>query len=497
MPAAAEPIPSELYTAAQVRELDRIAIEEEGVPGIVLMKRAGRAAFDLIQQHWPAAPLTIFCGTGNNGGDGFIVAALAAQQHIPVRLWLVGDSRKISGDAALARDFAREAGINGAPYEGQSVDAGVVVDGLLGTGFSGLLREPFREAVAEINRCAMPVLALDVPSGLDSDTGYVEDDAVRAVCTISFIGLKRGVFTGAGPDHAGAVHFDDLAVPPSTFEYPVATVRRFRYSAVAKLLKPRRAAAHKGDSGHVLVAGGDLSMGGAVLLAATAAARCGAGLISCITRPEHVAGILAARPELMVRGLDDGDIPAGLFAGASVLAIGPGLGRNDWGADLLRAAAKRDLPMVVDADALNLIATGVLGDQSQRPNWVLTPHPGEAARLLGVSNDEVNRDRFAAATELQQRYGGVVVLKGAGTLICDGAAHTLIADYAEPALASGGTGDVLTGIIAALIAQRLSPLQAARLAVCVHAEAAALAGRQGVRGVLAGDVINALRSFVN
>lgn len=491
-------LPRLLYTAADVRELDRIAIENHGIPGITLMQRAGRAAFERLQQHWPETPLTIYCGTGNNGGDGFVIAGLAAQQRIPVTLCLVGDAGRVSGDAALARDFALDNGVAVQSFAGQTPTQGVVIDAVLGTGFSGALRPLVREAVETMNSSGLPVLAIDTPSGLSSDTGAVADAAVRADATISFIGLKRGLFTGAGPAYAGAVWFDDLRAPEPDVAAPVATARRLLRSAVSDLLPPRTAIAHKGSSGHVLVVGGNHGFGGAALLAASAAARSGAGLTSCATRRQHAAGMLAARPEVMVHPVDDAELVAeDLVDRASVVAVGPGLGSDEWARSLLRQMAALAKPLVVDADALNLIAAGVLGEQPNRDRWVLTPHPGEAARLLDVDTATVQADRFAAVSALQHRYGGVVVLKGAGTLIADGGPVIDVADYAQPALASGGTGDVLTGIIAALIAQGLALADAARLAVCVHAEAAAVAAMPGVRGTLAMDVIDALRGQVN
>ncbi len=491
--------PEMLYTSAQVRELDRVAIEDFGIPGGVLMQRAGRAALHALLQRWPEpAALQIFCGTGNNGGDGSVMAALARARGIPVTLWQVGDAGRLSGVARAARDSALSDGVEVRSFSGTLPGEGVVVDALLGTGLSDAVREPFLAAIRAINSSGLPVMAVDVPSGLCGDTGRVLGEAVRADLSISFIGRKLGLHTGQGPDYAGATLFDALDVPAEVYARVPAAARMLQGEALcATLLPPRRRCAHKGDFGHVLVVGGDLGMGGAPAMAAQAAARVGAGLVSCATRAEHLPGIVARCPEVMARPVSDGRGLDALLARASVVVVGPGLGQGAWGEQLWQRVSATNLPLVVDADALNLLANGVGGVSSPRDSWVLTPHPGEAARLLGCSTAEVQSDRLAAVHALQGRYGGAVVLKGAGTLVSAGAGAGLCT-AGNPGMGSGGMGDVLSGVLGGLLAQGLAPAAAAELGVCLHALAGdRAAAADGERGLLATDLIPQLRSLVN
>jgi hydroxyethylthiazole kinase-like uncharacterized protein yjeF len=488
-----------LYRAAQVRELDRRAIEEFWIPGATLMARAGKAAFEALRQRWPKAKrIVVLAGVGNNAGDGFVVARLCREAGLKVRVLQVSEAGHFSKDAAAAREALRKAGVQPEPFGGEvAVDAlvaaDVLVDALLGTGLSGEVREPFADAVRATNATPAPVLALDIPSGLDADTGRVLGVAIRADLTVSFIGFKQGMFLGEGPEHCGAVTCSDLAVPPEVYLPVQPSGRILSLAESADLLAPRRRTAHKGDFGHVLVVGGAEGMGGAARMAGEAAARCGAGLTSIAAHPYHAAALSAARPELMAHPVQSRDDLDPLLERASVVALGPGLGRSAWAQAMWDRVMESELPLVVDADGLNLLAE----HPQQRSDWVLTPHPGEAARLLGSDTASVQADRFAAAAELQARYGGTVVLKGAGTLVRDGEGPTGLCAAGNPGMASGGMGDVLTGTIAALLAQGLAPAQAARLGVCLHATAADRAARDGERGLLASDLLPHLRALVN
>jgi NAD(P)H-hydrate epimerase len=492
-----------LYDAAGARALDRYTIEQCGIPGIQLMLCAGRAAFAQLLARWPQpGHLHVFCGTGNNGGDGFVMAALARQRDLPVTVWQVGDATKIQGDAATARELAVREGVSIEPFAGQPIEGGVIVDALLGTGLGGDVREPFAGAIAAINASGLPVLAVDIPSGLCSDTGSVLGTAVRADATVTFIGLKQGLFTGAAADHGGAIHYASLDVPAAAFAQVPATASLSNLESLQRLLPRRTRTAHKGSCGHVLVIGGDHGMAGAALMAALAAGRVGAGLVSCATRAEHVAAIVGRAPEAMALGVRSGQELQPALARASVIVVGPGIGQAAWGEQLLAEALRTDRPLVVDADALNLLAAG-RGGVSRRDNWILTPHPGEAARLLDATTADIQRDRFAAARALQQRYGGAVILKGAGTLIATerGVATSsgiAVAPYGNPGMASGGMGDVLSGVLGGLLAQGVPLPQAAELGVCLHGRAADLAvASDGERGLLATDLLPHLRRLVN
>jgi NAD(P)H-hydrate epimerase len=490
-------LPYALYRAAQVRELDRLAIEEQGIAGGELMARAGQAAFAVLCHRWPRARrVAVLCGIGNNGGDGFVVARLAQTAGYTVQVWQVGDGTRLKGDALAARQAMEAAGICAQPYDAADLStAEVLVDALLGTGLSGEVSGEWRDAIEAINRAhaaGSAVLALDIPSGLSADSGAVLGTAVEADACVSFIGMKLGLLTGQGPDHCGELVFDDLGVPPAIYASETAAATRLDFSSLHKLLAPRRGAAHKGDFGHVLVVGGDHGMGGALQLAGTAALRVGAGLVSAATRESHCAAISAARPELMVHGVADSAALSALRQRATVIAIGPGLGQGAWARQLLGTVLDSRLPLVMDADALNLLAL----EPARRDNWILTPHPGEAARLLGGTSAEVQADRVAATRDIQSRFGGVVVLKGAGTVVVDAEGSVAICADGNPGMASGGMGDVLSGVIAGLLAQGLSLANAAQLGVCLHARAADEAAQAGQRGLLASDLFPVLRRLL-
>jgi NAD(P)H-hydrate epimerase len=487
----------QLFTAAQTRELDRIAIEEHGISGIRLMTRAGQAAFDLLLRRWPdPAHLHVFCGVGNNGGDGYIVAALAAERGIPTSVYQVGDAAKIRGDALEARVHALSSGVDVFALETEpSLREGVIVDALLGTGLSGEVRPAYAFAIGCINNSGLPVLALDVPSGLCSDTGRDLGSVVKADCTITFIACKRGLLTGAAVRYRGDLEVCDLEVPAGCYAALEADGERLDLEDCLLSMPPLPADAHKGLLGSAVLVGGDHGFAGACAMAAEAAARCGAGLVSVATRPDHVAAIVARRPEVMARGIVGATELVELLSGASAVAVGPGLGQSPWSEQLLHKVLDSSIPLVVDADALNMMARLPANPALHRENWILTPHPGEAARLLQVSTVEIEADRFAAVRGLQQRYGGVVILKGSGTLVCAGQ-RVFVSTYGNPGMASGGMGDVLSGVLVSLLAQGLAPLQAACLGVCLHGQAADLAAGKTPRGLLATDLMPHLRQLL-
>jgi hydroxyethylthiazole kinase-like uncharacterized protein yjeF len=483
-----------LYNAAGLRELDRLAIAS-GIPGYTLMTRAASAAWRQLRASWPqAASVVVLCGTGNNGGDGYVLARLALADGCNVRVLQQGEVGRLRGDALTAHDDYRAAGGTVAAFTPQALSgADVIVDALLGTGFERALDADWQALITAVNASGTPVLAIDVPSGLSSDTGHVDSVAIRAAQTVTFIARKAGLYTGQGPDVCGTVICDDLAVPAGLYAQVAAVAVLAQAPDLQQLARPRRRTAHKGAFGHVLVVGGDHGMSGAVRLAGEAALRSGAGLVSVATRPEHAATVSSNCPELMCHGVSGARALRALLPRASVLVIGPGLGQSDWARELLATVLETRLPCVVDADALNLLAR----DPLRRADWILTPHPGEAARLLELDSGAVQSDRFRAASSLQQRYGGVVVLKGAGTLVQDDAGIPLVCAAGNPGMASGGMGDVLSGVAGALVAQGLALPGAARAAVCVHACAADHAAREGERGLLARDVIAALRVVLN
>ncbi|PID44436.1 MAG: bifunctional ADP-dependent NAD(P)H-hydrate dehydratase/NAD(P)H-hydrate epimerase [Proteobacteria bacterium] len=518
-------LPRRLYYARHVRELDRLAIEEQGIPGFDLMCRAGRVAFRCLLREWPhLSTVTVFCGGGNNGGDGYIVAGLAASHGLDVECYYLVAPEKLKGDAKTACEWAKERGVQPVPWDsgsltGQTVQESsaqelpvqelpeqelpeqesVVVDALLGTGFAGDLRSDYVQAINAINKSSR-VLAIDIPSGLCSDTGNAPGTSVRAAHTVTFIGLKVGLFTGVGPERAGQVHFDSLAVPAAVYEAVPVAANRSDLSVVSEWLPFRKAADHKGKFGKLLVIGGDIGMGGAVQLASEAAARSGAGLVYAMTRPQHVAALLARCPEVMAVGLESADQLESLLPRMTAVVIGPGLGKQLWGRALLTRVLKfvrtdtTDLKVLIDADALNLLDSEEGDMQVPFANsCVLTPHPGEAARMLGTDAAAINRDRFDAAERLASEYRGVVVLKGAGTVVKSTEGAFWVNTSGNPGMASGGMGDVLSGIIGAFLAQGMSPEQSAVSGVAVHGASADIAARKkGYIGLLASDLIHCL-----
>ena len=480
-----------LHTSAQCRQLDRLMIERQGVSGFELMRRAGQAAFDALVHCWPgAAAVTIFCGKGNNAGDGYVIAGLARQLGLKVQVLQVGGDT-LKGDAALAQSWAREQGVtaSGGSAENAAIEGALIVDALLGTGLRGPLRPPFAQAAMRVNRADLPVLSVDLPSGLDADTGAAAEEAVRADATVSFISAKLGLHTGKGPALRGELIHAGLGVSAAVLEQvPGCPLLEFNADELPALPLD----AHKHRMGHLLVAGGDLGMGGAPLLAAEAALRSGTGLVTVLTRPQHHASMLARRPELMLG--DGGDLERckGLLSRASAVVLGPGLGRESWGGKLFQLGLQTGKPTVVDADGLRWLAqtaaSATLG------KLIITPHPGEAAQLLEIDTQAVERDRPGAAQRLADRFNCIAVLKGVGT-VCAAPGGELLGVCAQgnPGMATAGMGDVLAGLLGGLLAQGLDAAEAARIGVCLHSAAADLAAqRQGRRSLLASDVIDAI-----
>ena len=489
-----ERLPANIYSVAAVRETDRTTIEDHGVPGYTLMTRAGEAAVAAALTRFPSAQhWQVLCGAGNNAGDGYVVARLAAAHGVTVSVLSLVNPAGLSGDAATAHaDFAAEGGVV-VPWEGQ-LDAGatLLVDAILGSGLERDVGGEFARAVAAINAHPAPVLALDIPTGIHGDTGAVLGCAVRADLTVTFVGLKTGLFLGAAPDYRGALEFADLGIPENARDGIEPALRRIDDRLLATALPRRNRTGHKGDYGHVLVIGGGEGMPGAVRLAGEAALRTGAGLVSVATHPSHAALLVASRPELMPHGIATPAALQPLVERADVIAFGPGLGRSEWAQAMFEYVRELALPMVWDADALNWLAEQP-GKAEQR---ILTPHPGEAGRLLGVSAGEIQADRPAALAALEAAYGGTIVLKGAGTLVSTGALP-LLCTAGNPGMGSAGMGDVLTGVIAALLGQGLESATAAAAGVEVHARAGDRAAAAGERGLVASDVIHELRAVVN
>ncbi len=488
-------LPSPIYRAAQVRALDRFAIERCSIPGYSLMTRAGEAAFRLMRTRWPSAErITVLCGPGNNGGDGYVFARLAQAAGLAVRTVALSDPAALKGDARRAWQDLLAA--NGKTVQWQDVEldrAEVVIDAIFGTGLDRPMSRDFVERVELLNAANRPVLALDIPSGLDADRGQPLTVAVQADSCITFAGLKIGLFVGKGPNCAGQLYFDGLGIPPAPSDIGPPVAERLMDSAIGRLLPRRARTAHKGDHGSVLIIGGGYGMPGAARLAGEACLRAGAGLVTVATRAANVPAIVGGRPELICHGVEDATAIDPLIERADVIALGPGLGQDAWAKSLFERAIASARPLLVDADALNLLAA----KPTKREDWVLTPHPGEAARLLGVEPSVVQRDRLDALRLLVERYGGIVALKGAGTLVGMHGHVPALCDRGNPGMGVAGMGDVLTGIIAGVWAQTRNLYESACVGVLVHALAGDAAARRGERGMLATDLFPQLQTLMN
>ncbi|MDI9244868.1 NAD(P)H-hydrate dehydratase [Marinobacter sp. CHS3-4] len=493
-------LPEDLYSADAVQAIDRYVIDQQGVDGFELMQAAAASAFRRLVRTWPEpSSLLVLCGAGNNGGDGYLIAANARRHGIRVHCVAVAPTEKLKGDARKAWHKAEADGvdvqalsdIDGLPLG----DVELIVDAMLGTGVTGSPREPFADLIDRCNAVTTPVLAVDVPSGLDSTRGTVTGTAIRADMTVTFIALKAGLFTGHGPECCGSLAFESLETDDWAQESGQAPIaKRVDWSGIASRLPRRPANAHKGRFGHVLVVAGERGFGGAGILAAEAAARTGAGLITLGTRPEYVGPALARCPSLMAHAITHGSELKPLLESATVIVCGPGIGRGAWGQQMLQQVVDSGKPRILDADALNLMATRVA---QPADNHILTPHPGEAARLLGCTVPEVEADRVAAAVRLQEVYGGVVLLKGAGTVVADGKGLPVIISGSNPGMATGGMGDVLSGIIGGLRGQLSDDSLAAEMGASLHLAAADKASEtKGALGLLPQDVIDALPSVL-
>ncbi|HFT1963286.1 TPA: bifunctional ADP-dependent NAD(P)H-hydrate dehydratase/NAD(P)H-hydrate epimerase [Enterobacter ludwigii] len=488
-----ESIPHSIWHADDLRHAEKEAADSLGITLYELMQRAGEAAFNVTRTAYPeSSHWLILCGHGNNGGDGYVVARLAVAAGIHVTLLALESDKPLPEEASAAREAWLNAG--GVIHATDIVwpeEIDVIIDGLLGTGLRSAPRDPVATLIARANAHSAPVVALDIPSGLMAQTGTTPGAVIQAAHTVAFIALKPGLLTGKARDVTGTLHHNALGLE-SWLAGQETHVSRVDASLLAQWLPPRRPTSHKGDHGRLVIIGGDHGTAGAIRMTGEAALRCGAGLVRVLTRIENSAPIITARPELMVHELTPQSLEESL-EWADVVVIGPGLGQQAWGKQALQKVENFRKPMLWDADALNLLAI----NPDKRHNRILTPHPGEAARLLNCSVAEIESDRLLSARRLVKRYGGVAVLKGAGTVVASDEALGIV-DAGNAGMASGGMGDVLSGIIGALLGQKL-PLYDAACAGCVAHGVAAdkLAPRYGTRGMLATDLFCTLRRVVN
>jgi len=501
-----------LATSEQMREMDRRTIEEFGLPSLVLMENAGRAVADAAWELLPedGGRVLILCGKGNNGGDGFVAARHLTSVGAEVAVMLFAKLDGLTGDAASNARYAQKTGImiveepDDETLAGAIELADVIVDGLLGTGLSGEVRGRLREVIEALEYAAAPIVAIDIPSGLDADTGKILGVAVEADVTCTFGLAKPGLVQYPGKAHVGELRVVDIQLPPMLLDDPALETYLTEASDCVAMLPARSADAHKGDAGRVLVIGGSPGLTGAPAMTGTGAARAGAGLVT-VAVPEPLQPILAIKlTEVMTLGLPSGDgatiSPAALdtileWSGrVDAIALGPGLSQKGQVAELVEAIVRVvETPLVVDADGLNVLAgrTEVLL-QRDAPT-ILTPHPGELGRLLDMSVGEIQADRLGVARRAAEQLNATIVLKGAATVIAEPNGEAWINPFANSGMASGGMGDVLTGIIAALLAGGSDPMSAAVAGVYLHSLAGEMCVEElGPYGFLAMDVAERL-----
>ncbi len=475
-----------VYTPAAVRLADRHAIEVAGIPAFKLMQRAAAAALGVIRMRFPRVRhLYIVCGAGNNGGDGYALAALALQSGLSVDVEELASVEKLSKTAQQARTFWQSQ-----PAKATERGDSLAVDAIFGIGLSRPATGRYLAAIQHLNSRCEPIVALDVPSGLDAKTGFAVGEAVLATLTITFIGAKSGLFLGDAQRYVGELHIDDLAVKIQA----VADVEpEFRIERPRRLFTPPRALdSHKGSFGHVTAVGGRLGMPGALALAAQAALRVGAGKVTALVNAESQCSLHAVAPEIMTT--TDMRDPLRSDSSSTVVLIGPGLGRDEMATEWLEAVLAFAKPTVIDADGLFM-----LGDRSRNlSGCVLTPHPLEAARLLGTTTEAVQQERLRSGTSLAEKFGAVVVLKGHRTIVCAPSQRPVMQLAGNPGLATAGSGDVLAGMIAGLLAQGLTAFDAAIAGVDWHAQAGDRASRRcGEAGLVARELLQELALWPN
>ena len=489
------PLSQSVFLAEQVRENEGPAAKHCGISMYELMERAGQATYQQAINHFADANVfVVLAGVGNNAGDGYVVARLAKQAGKQVRVIAAMPDKPLKGDALSAQQAWLDAG--GAITADISVieQADIIIDGLLGTGIQSKVREPFSTLIKAANKSQVPIVAIDLPSGIHADTGVVQGVAIKAALTVTFVGIKQGLVTGQGRAHAGNLEFADLGIEDAFLKLTSPAAELINYQTQPRLPE-RDNNSHKTSHGKLLCVGGNARTAGAIRLTAEAALRTGAGMVKVYTHSSSIFPVSIGRPELMVT---DTNIISAL-EWASCIAIGPGLGQDAWSETTFETVMQycftNNKPLIIDADALNLIAQHA--SSFPLANTVITPHPGEAARLLNCRTVDIEENRFHAVKQLARSYTTTCVLKGAGSLIADNN-QTWVCTDGNPALAVGGSGDVLTGIIAALIAQGLTPQQAACLGVTLHAKAGDIAAeREGERGMLPSDLFMIVRELVN
>jgi len=471
-----------LYDKKSVIAIEQLAITDFNMSNAYLQQKAVQASVDQLLENFPdAKKIAVFCGVGNNANDGLQIAD---------QLKLLGFSVQVIKAVNWTKD--------------PQIDADVIVDALFGIGINRNITGVWEQIINQINDSHIPILSIDIPSGLDPNTGKVLGVAVKANITITFVGLKKGLFTGKGRDYSGEIKFNNLGLPVEVYKDSICNVVRLTNNSFKDILPKRAQSAHKGDFGKLLIMGGKDGMQGAALLAGTAALRTGTGIVHVLSNSTHPGSINFICPEIQWHNFSEIKQLKDLLAKSTVLLLGPGLGNDKYSKIFFDEAMQSDLPLVLDADGLNMLSEKFNNNFKIRKNWILTPHSMEAARLLNTDVATVEADRFAAIEQLSHKYKATVILKGSGTLIKIYQENTnmehnpiYLCDLGNPGMATAGMGDVLAGVIAAFVAQRLTLKDACKLGVFVHALAGDLAAKEGQVGTLASDLFGFIRKIIN
>lgn len=483
-----------LFTVDQVRNYEADAAKASGCDLFTLMERAGQAVYT----HWQgfdAKNTLVLVASGNNAGDGYIVARLIKEAGYQVNVCTVEPSKKLIGDAKKARQLWVDAGGEVMAFSAEyTIQADVIVDALLGTGLSSPVRDNYRAIIHVVNHSNKPVLSIDIPSGINANTGKPQGDAIQASKTITFVGMKQGLLTGIGKHYSGQLLLEDLGISKAFMALVSPAAELISIDSFDNL-NARGINSHKGTHGKLLCIGGNQGTAGAIRLTSEAALRTGAGMVRVYTHNSSILPVSIGRPELMVSS----ENLSSALEWASCVVIGPGLGQDKWAektfTEVLKYCLSNKKPLVIDADGLNLLAKNA--SVYRLNNCIITPHSGEAARLMSSDAQAIEANRYYYAHECAKRYTATCVLKGAGTII-DNTQKTWVCENGSPALAVGGSGDVLTGIIGALMAQGLSIDEAACYGVTLHAKAGDIASEQdGERGMLPSDLFAIVRKLIN
>ena len=495
-------IPKKVFSSQSIRNIEKSAIESLNGDDYLLMERAGVSAFEEALKSYPNTKnWQIICGVGNNAGDGIVMARLAIEHNLTVSVSTLSSPEEFEGSALKAYKKLKEyknchssVKLKISQWGGQ-IDSNIdlIIDAIFGIGLNRNLNSFYKNTIKKINNTVIPIFSIDIPSGIHPDKGKVMGAAIRASTTITFIGNKLGFFDNEGMNHFGDLKLCDLGISETHFNDEKEILNILSDEFIHQTLPKRKKNSHKGEFGHIAIVGGGPGMHGAVCIAGEAALRSGAGKVSIFTHISHNSLIADSKPELIFHFFEEVDEIKPMLLDLDVIAIGPGLGVNKWAKNVFESIIDVDCPMIVDADALNILSKKPI----KRENWILTPHPGEAGRLLCQSSKKIQQNRFYSLNDLIEKYNGVIVLKGHHTLIGSTDSVPCVCVKGNPGMASAGMGDALTGIIASMIGQGVPLGIAAALGVEIHAKAGDIAATQGQRGLLAGDLIGQIRGCVN